>query len=88
MFKDNRIILKGYRNLSDRLYNIPIVAPPTYPRLYYSRSNHKLVSIVKYSKAKLNPCNSSIDAIKLYFIRLMNMSKNGLSENKYNYKEN
>ena len=46
------MILKGYRNLSDGLWDIPIVAPPTHPGLYRNRSNHKSAPVVKHSKAK------------------------------------
>ena len=55
VFKHDNLILKEYRNLSDGLWNIPIVAPMTHPGLYSNRMKYQSPNIPSSTKPKRQP---------------------------------
>ena len=52
VFKDTKLILKGCRNLSDGLWDIPIVALAIHPGLHKRTSTSPLIPAAKSPKSK------------------------------------
>ena len=73
VYKDEQVLLKGYRNSKDGLWDIPITTdtissnfemPPTHPGMYSNRVKRRLPSnntapTIKYNKMKPNKLNSA-----------------------------
>ena len=51
VYKNHNLILKGHRNLSDGLWDIPIVVPKTHPGLYANRSKAQPSKTTHFKKS-------------------------------------